>query len=217
MRKPFLKKHIGILISLLTISLGTVGFSSWMMVENNSYKLESLNMIAGDTKDLKNYILFNKTEQNISNPTYNLPTPLSFNSKGIVNNGLVEKTGSCSFYFALRLKGENGIYDLNKNLTTFSLSLKVINGNNDAMLNYINPVINFNISNTKVGTSSYQSTLDSNNKTALICDNANLLNQENIFYQVFLTFDFTEVVDFSSTIYPLLQNFNINISINKAN
>ena len=52
-------------------------------------------------------------------------------------------------------------------------------------------------------------------ETELSCDNSQLLLQEKLFYSISFNFDFSEVSDFSTIIYPLLQNFRLSIAINK--
>ena len=210
-----IKFYIPILLPILAVSLMSIGFSSWYLGENYSNNLDNLEVITGETKDLSDFILFNKTEETFSKPTYKLPIALNYNSKGIVNNGLVEKKGACTFYFAIKLRGEEGLFSQAQSLNVFSLSMKIIDRNNGEILNYLNSTISYEISNSVAGSSSYESVLTENFETELSCDNSQLLLQENLFYSISFNFDFSEVSDFSTIIYPLLQNFRLSIAINK--
>ena len=211
------KFYTPILLPILAISLMSIGFSSWYLGENYSINLDNLEVITGETKDLSDFILFNKTEETFSKPTYKLPKALNYNSKGIVNNGLVEKKGACTFYFAIKLRGEEGLFSQAQSVNVFSLSMKIIDRNNGEILNYLNSTISYEISNSVVGSSpySYDSVLTENFETELSCNNSQLLLQENLFYSISFNFDFSEVSDFSTIIYPLLQNFRLSIAINK--
>lgn len=209
------KFYTPILLPILAISLMSIGFSSWCLGENYSNNLDNLEVITGETKDLSDFILFNKTESTFPTPTYNLPIALNYNSKGIVNNGLVEKKGTCTFYFAIKCRGEEGLFSKAKSVNVFSLSMKITDRNNGGILNYLSSTISYEISNSIAGSSSYESTLAENFEAELSCDNSQLLLQENLFYSISFSFDFSEVSDFSSTIYPLLQNFQLSIAINK--
>ena len=203
------KFYTPILLPILAVSLMSIGFSSWYLGENYSINLDNLEVITGETKDLSDFILFNKTEETFSKSTYNLPIALNYNSKGIVNNGLVEKKGSCTFYFAIKLRGEEGLFSQAQSVNVFSLSMKIIDRNNGEILNYLNSTISV------AGSSSYDSVLTENFETELSCNNSELLLQENLFYSIKFNFDFSEVSDFYTIIYPLLQNFRLSIAINK--
>ena len=209
------KFYTPILLPILAVSLMSIGFSSWYLGENYSINLDNLEVITGETKDLSDFILFNKTEETFSKSTYNLPIALNYNSKGIVNNGLVEKKGSCTFYFAIKLRGEEGLFSQAQSVNLFSLSMKIIDRNNGEILNYLNSTISYEISNSVADSSSYESVLTENFETELSCDNSQLLLQENLFYSISFYFDFSEVSDFSTIVYPLLQNFRLSIAINK--
>ena len=209
------KFYTPILLPILAVSLMSIGFSSWYLGENYSINLDNLEVITGETKDLNDFILFNKTEETFSKSTYNLPIALNYNSKGIVNNGLVEKKGACTFYFAIKLRGEEGLFSQAQSVNVFSLSMKIIDRNNGEILNYLNLTISYEISNSVADSSSYESVLTENFETELSCDNSQLLLQENLFYSISFNFDFSEVSDFSTIIYPLLQNFRLSIAINK--
>ena len=209
------KFYTPILLPILAVSLMSIGFSSWYLGENYSNNLDNLEVITGETKDLSDFILFNKTEETFSKPTYKLPIALNYNSKGIVNNGLVEKKGACTFYFAIKLRGEEGLFNQAQSVNVFSLSMKIIDRNNGEILNYLNSTISYEISNSVADSSSYESVLTENFETELSCDNSQLLLQENLFYSISFNFDFSEVSDFSTIIYPLLQNFRLSIAINK--
>ena len=209
------KFYTPILLPILAISLMSIGFSSWCLGENHSNNLDNLEVITGETKDLSDFILFNKTESTFSTSAYKLPIALNYNSKGIVNKGLVEKKGTCTFYFAIKLRGEEGLFSQAQSVNVFSLSMKITDRNNGGILNYLSSTISYEISNSIAGSSSYESALAENFEAELSCDNSQLLLQENIFYSISFTFDFSEVSDFSSIIYPLLQNFKLSIAINK--
>lgn len=204
------KFYTPILLPILAVSLMSIGFSSWYLGENYSINLDNLEVITGETKDLSDFILFNKTEQ-----AYKLPIALNYNSKGIVNDGLVGKKGTCTFYFAIKLRGEEGLFSQAQSVNPFSLSMKIIDMNNGEILNYLNSTISYEISNSVAGSSSYDSVLTENFETELSCNKSELLLQENLFYSIKFNFDFSEVSDFYTIIYPLLQNFRLSIAINK--
>lgn len=204
------KFYTPILLPILAVSLMSIGFSSWYLGENYSINLDNLEVITGETKDLSDFILFNKTEQ-----AYKLPIALNYNSKGIVNDGLVGKKGTCTFYFAIKLRGEEGLFSQAQSVNLFSLSMKIIDMNNGEILNYLNSTISYEISNSVAGSYSYDSVLTENFETELSCNNSELLLQENLFYLIKFNFDFSEVSDFYTIIYPLLQNFRLSIAINK--
>lgn len=210
------KFYTPILLPILAVSLMSIGFSSWYLGENYSINLDNLEVITGETKDLSDFILFNKTKETFSTPTYKLPDALNYNKKGIVNDGLVEKKGDCTFYFAIKLRGEEGLFSQAQSVNVFSLSMKIIDKNNGEILNYLNSTISYKISNLDDGSSSYTSVLTENFETELSCNNSQLLLQENLFYSISFNFDFSEVSDFSTIIYPLLQNFRLSIAINKG-
>ena len=132
------KFYTPILLPILAVSLMSIGFSSWYLGENYSINLDNLEVITGETKDLSDFILFNKTEETFYKPTYKLPIALNYNSKGIVNNGLIEKKGDCTFYFAIKLRGEEGLFNQAQSVNVFSLSMKIIDRNNGEILNYLN-------------------------------------------------------------------------------
>ena len=209
------KFYIPILLPILAVSIMSIGFSSWYLGENYSINLDNLEVITGETKDLSDFILFNKTKETFSKPTYKLPDALNYNKKGIVNDGLVEKKGTCIFYFAIKLRGEEGLFSQAQSVNVFSLSMKIIDMNNGEILNYLNSTISYKISNLDDGSSSYTSVLTENFETELSCNNSQLLLQENLFYSISFNFDFSDVSDFYSIIYPLLQNFRLSIAINK--
>lgn len=209
------KFYTPILLPILAVSLMSIGFSSWYLGENYSINLDNLEVITGETKDLSDFILFNKTKETFSTSAYKLPVALNYNSKGIVNDGLVEKKGACTFYFAIKLRGEEGLFSQAQSVNVFSLSMKIIDRNNGEILNYLNSTISYEISNSVADSSSYESVLTENFETELSCDNSQLLLQENLFYSISFNFDFSEVSDFSTIIYPLLQNFRLSIAINK--
>lgn len=210
------KFYIPILLPILAVSIMSIGFSSWYLGENYSINLDNLEVITGETKDLSDFILFNKTKETFSKPTYKLPDALNYNKKGIVNDGLVEKKGTCIFYFAIKLRGEEGLFSQAQSVNVFSLSMKIIDMNNGEILNYLNSTISYVISPID-DSSSYESTttLTENFETELSCNNSQLLLQENLFYSISFNFDFSDVSDFYSIIYPLLQNFRLSIAINK--
>lgn len=210
------KFYTPILLPILAVSLMSIGFSSWYLGENYSINLDNLEVISGETKDLSDFILFNKTEETFSKPTYKLPDALNYNKKGIVNNGLVEKKGTCIFYFAIKLRGEEGLFNQAQSVNVFSLSMKITDKNNGGILNYLSSTISYVISPID-DSPSYEntSTLAENFETELSCNNSQLLLQENLFYSISFNFDFSEVSDFSTIIYPLLQNFRLSIAINK--
>lgn len=210
------KFYTPILLPILAVSLMSIGFSSWYLGENYSINLDNLEVITGETKDLSDFILFNKTEETFSKPTYTLPDALNYNKKGIVNEGLVEKKGACTFYFAIKLRGEEGLFSQAQSVNVFSLSMKIIDMNNGEILNYLSSTISYVISPID-DSSSYESTttLTENFETELSCNDSQLLLQENLFYSISFNFDFSEVSDFYTIIYPLLQNFRLSIAINK--
>ena len=210
------KFYTPILLPILAVSLMSIGFSSWYLGENYSINLDNLEVITGETKDLSDFILFNKTEETLSKPTYTLPDALNYNKKGIVNEGLVEKKGACTFYFAIKLRGEEGLFSQAQSVNVFSLSMKIIDMNNGEILNYLSSTISYVISPID-DSSSYESTttLTENFETELSCNDSQLLLQENLFYSISFNFDFSEVSDFYTIIYPLLQNFRLSIAINK--
>ena len=175
------KFYTPILLPILAISLMSIGFSSWCLGENYSNNLDNLEVITGETKDLSDFILFNKTESTFSTSAYKLPIALNYNSKGIVNNGLVEKKGTCTFYFAIKLRGEEGLFSKAQSVNAFSLSMKITDRNNGGILNYLSSTISYEISNSIAGSSSYESALAENFEAELSCDNSQLLLQENIF------------------------------------
>ena len=200
---------VEIILALTSLSLIGLGFSSYT-ISNEPVKLESLNVEITDIVDYSKYLIFNKNEATIDSAnSYMPPLPFEYNSEGVIDDGLVVLKGSFTFYLGCKLKGEEGIYPLNTSLTEFNIRISLYDRGSFKILDYLSTSVNYQI---KSGSYLLEnsSTISNENVSsfALNCTNSDLLNCENIFYTITMSFDFTNT-DYVNSIYPNLKSSSI--------
>lgn len=198
-----------IILALTSLSLIGLGFSSYT-ISNEPVKLEALNVEITDIVDYSKYLIFNKNEATIDSAnSYMPPLPFEYNSEGVIDNGLVGLKCSFTFYLGCKLKGEEGIYPLDTSLTEFNIRISLYDRGSFKILDYLSTSINYQIkSGSYLDENSSNVSNENISSFDLSCTNSNLLNCENIFYTITMSFDFTNT-DYVNNIYPNLKNASI--------
>lgn len=198
-----------IILALTSLSLIGLGFSSYT-ISNEPVKLEALNVEITDIVDYSKYLIFNKNEATIDSAnSYMPPLPFEYNSEGVIDNGLVGLKGSFTFYLGCKLKGEEGIYPLDTSLTEFNIRISLYDRGSFKILDYLSTSVNYQIKSGSYLVANSSNVSDENiSSFALSCTNIDLLNCENIFYTITMSFDFTNT-DYVNNIYPNLKNSSI--------
>ena len=168
------------------------GFSSWIIGKENDVN-SNININVGEYKNYSNSFLFNKTEDSINNEgMYNYPTSFKYNDYGIVDNGKIIKKGTIKFYLAVRLNGENGIFENSLELPTqISFDVYFSSFGNFEILNYLSGASYIPKGSTKIETTI--NTYNGEKNINISTSDSNLLSKQVLSYTIHLDFDFTSV------------------------
>ena len=202
----------GGLLFLTNLSLVLTGFSSWIIGKENDIN-SNVNINVGEYKNYSNCFLFNKTEDSISNEgMYNYPTSFKYNDYGIVENGKIVKKGTIKFYLAVRLNGDNGIFENLLELPSqISFDVYFSSVGNFEILNYLSGA-----SYIPKGSSKIDTAINTNNSEKNInisTSDSNLLSKQVLSYTILLDFDFTKVNNFKNEVADNLSSSRINTYI----
>ena len=160
--------------------------------------------------------MFNENAKTIDNANAHiLPTKFSYNDYGVVKNNIVQDTGDFSFYMACLLRGDDGLFSNDKTLSSFSFSYKFSDNGEFSLVPYLSKVsyvITDDAGNRETANST--TTKDGENVSSpLVCNDSTLLSSSRLFYFVSMTFDFSNVTDFKTTIADNMTKTDISISV----
>lgn len=219
------KGKIAGLLALCSLATLTCGFSAWIVGgHNESPGFDfTINGGVGNVIDYGGSFAFNENEATIDKPNAHMSsTAFSYNSYGIVKDNVVTGTaGDFSFYMAVFLKGDKGLFFDNAKIDSFSFDFGFKDKGSFLLLDYLNRVT------TTISSGSYSYTLsnlkllrtDDSVNVSVVCSDSNLLSCNRLFCYTTLTFDFSKKYNSSdaikfSSIASELTNAKISVMVN---
>lgn len=211
------KIFFGGVLFLSNISLISIGFSAWSIVGAASAEAQ-IQVSAADVVDLSKYFIFNQSEDTIDNNGALAHTvTFNYNDYGVVDNGLITKKGSFTFWMAVKLRGDGGLFDLNQALSAFVFDYSIRDSGDFALTDFLDSA-SYEISNgsTKVVSDESKTIVTKETKPYSIsvrCDNNSLLSKDKLFYKTKLIFDFSSVKNFKTEIADKMAESCLSIGV----
>lgn len=200
------------ILFLSVISLVSVGFSTWTIGSNNANA--TFNMGADDVDGTNKYFFFNENSDSIDKNYTNPPVLFEYNDYGIINKGVVSSQGKFAFFMAVLLRGEKGIYKNNETLSEFSFKYLVA-CSGAPLLDYLSSV-SFKVSDRDNNFSSpIDGSISSDKKVIALTYNGSKINtvSDYLFYRVELSFDFSNLTTFKTTIADKMSSTNLSFEV----
>ncbi len=202
----------GGILFLSVISLVSVGFSTWTIGSNDANA--TFNMSADDVDGTNEYFFFNESPDSIDKNYTNPPVLFEYNDYGIINKGVVSSQGKFAFFMAVLLRGEKGIYKNNETLSEFSFKY-LVTCSGAPLLNYLSSVT-FKVSDRGNQFSSpIDGSISSDKKVITLTYNGDCLTSatDYLFYRVELSFDFSNLTTFKTTIADKMSSTNLSFEV----
>ncbi len=202
----------GGILFLSVISLVSVGFSTWTIGSNVANA--TFNMSADDVDGTNKYFFFNESPDSIDKNYTNPPVLFEYNDYGIISKGVVSSQGKFAFFMAVLLRGEKGIYKNNETLSEFSFKY-LVTCSGAPLLDYLSSV-SFKVSDRDNNFSSpIDGSISSDKKVIALTYNGSKINtvSDYLFYRVELSFDFSNVTDFKTTIADKMSSTNLSFEV----
>lgn len=202
----------GGILFLSVISLASVGFSTWTIGSNVANA--TFNMGADDVDGTNKYFFFNESPDTIDKKYTNPPVLFEYNDYGIINKGVVSSQGKFAFFMAVLLRGEKGIYKNNETLSEFSFKYQVT-CSGAPLLDYLSSV-SFKVSDRNNQFSSpIDGSISSDKKVIALTYNGSEINtvSDYLFYRVELSFDFSSLTTFKTTIADKMSSTNLSFEV----
>lgn len=202
----------GGILFLSVISLVSVGFSTWTIGSNVANA--TFNISADDVDGTNKYFFFNESPDTIDKKYTNPPVLFEYNDYGVINDGVVSNQGQFAFFMAVLLRGEKGIYKNNETLSEFSFKY-LVTCSGAPLLNYLSSVT-FKVSDRDNNFSSpIDGSISSDKKVITITYNGDCLTSatDYLFYRVELSFDFSNLTTFKTTIADKMSSTNLSFEV----
>lgn len=202
----------GGILFLSVISLVSVGFSTWTIGSNVANA--TFNMSADDVDGTNKYFFFNENSDSIDKNYTNPPVLFEYNDYGIINKGVVSSQGKFAFFMAVLLRGEKGIYKNNETLSEFSFKY-LVTCTGAPLLDYLSSV-SFKVSDRGNQFSSpIDGSISSDKKVIALTYNGSEINtvSDYLFYRVELSFDFSSLTTFKTTIADKMSSTNLSFEV----
>lgn len=195
---------------LASISLFSIGFSSWSIGNDPNSFVGNISATASDVIDFNNYV------------TYGSSNSFKYNKMGVVDDETIVYEGYLSVDMTVKMNCDGGMYSLlkDKNSVTFISFLS----NEKSFLKIFDYVdLNetyFSVGNS--GTGSYSivdqkvtSTITNYNvKTFMAVADSSLIESENLYLQVKYKFDFSSVSStFENSIYNNMGKVQLKVAL----
>lgn len=202
----------GGILFLSVISLASVGFSTWTIGSNVANA--TFNMSADDVDGTNKYFFFNENSDSIDKNYTNPPVLFEYNDYGIISKGVVSSQGKFAFFMAVLLRGEKGIYKNNETLSEFSFKY-LVTCSGAPLLDYLSSV-SFKVSDRgNLFSSPIDGSISGDKKVIALTYNGNKINtvSDYLFYRVELSFDFSNLTTFKTTIADKMSSTNLSFEV----
>lgn len=201
-----------LVFALSTLSMVSVGFSTWV-VTGPASGYGQIGVVTDDVINNDKYFMFNQSETSTNQPTL----AFKYNDYGVVNDGVIGTKGSFSFWMAVMLRGDDALFSTSDTISSFSFDYLISDRGSFKLLNYLASA-SYEISNgsNKVESNESNTTIDKNNSPYSItttCSDGTLLGKSKLFYKVTLNFSFENVSDFKTEIADNMKNASLDFSI----
>lgn len=201
-----------LVFALSTLSMVSVGFSTWV-VTGPASGYGQIGVVTDDVIDYSKYFVFNQSETLTNQPTLTF----KYNDYGVVNDGVIGNKGSFSFWMAVELRGDNGLFNTSETISSFSFDYLISDSGSFKLLNYLASA-SYEISNgsNKVESNESNTSIDKTTSPYSItttCSDATLLGKSKLFYKVTLNFSFEGVKSFTADVAANMENASLDFSI----
>lgn len=205
-------KKVGLtgMLLLASLSLFSVGFSSWSIGNDPSSFVEKISASADDVIDFNSYV------------TYGSSNSFKYNKDGVVEDETIVYEGYLSVDMTVKMNCDGGMYSLLKDKSSVTFVSFLSNEKSFLRLfDYLDlDETSYSVGNS--GTGSYSvtnqkvtSTISNYNvKTLLTITDSSLIESENLYLQIKYKFDFSSVAStFEEFIYNNMSKVHLKVAL----